>query len=71
MSGRYARNASALIAASNAACCTRCMIRRSMPAKTKRQQRFMGMCANPKTRGKARKKCPPKKVARKYARKPK
>jgi len=37
-----------------------------MPAKTKRQQRFMALCAN--NPRKARKKCPPKKVAREFAR---
>ena len=39
-----------------------------MPAKTKRQQRYMGMCAHktPKPKG-----CPSKKVSRKFARKPK
>ena len=37
-----------------------------MPAKSAKQQRFMGACLNPKTR---KKKCPSKKVARKFARK--
>jgi len=41
-----------------------------MPAKTKKQQRFMGACLNPKTRKKMGKKCPPKKIARKFAKKP-
>lgn len=40
-----------------------------MPAKTKRQQRYMGMCAHQPA--KARGKCPSKKVARKMAKKPK
>ena len=39
-----------------------------MPAKSAKQQRFMGACLNPKTRKKM-KKCPSKKVARKFARK--
>jgi hypothetical protein len=40
-----------------------------MPAKSAKQQRFMGMCyANPE---KVKGKCPPKKVAREFARKPK
>lgn len=39
-----------------------------MPAKTKKMQRFMGLCAhNPE---KAYGKCPPKEVAREFARKP-
>lgn len=37
-----------------------------MPAKTKKQQRFMAMCAN--NPGKARGKCPSKKVAREFSR---
>jgi len=40
-----------------------------MPAKTKKQQRFMGMCTTAKGRKKAKGKCPPKKVAKKFARK--
>ena len=40
-----------------------------MPAKTPKQQRYMGMCLTEKGRKKAKKKCPPKKVARKFARK--
>jgi len=39
-----------------------------MPAKTKRQQRFMGMCLTPKGRKKAKGKCPSLKVAREFAR---
>ena len=35
-----------------------------MPAKTERQARFMRMCAH--SPGKARGKCPPKKVAREF-----
>lgn len=42
----------------------------AMPAKTKRQQRFMAMCLTPKGRKKARGKCPPKKVAREFRRGP-
>jgi hypothetical protein len=37
-----------------------------MPAKTKKQQRFMAMCAH--TPSKAKGKCPPKKVAREFSR---
>lgn len=40
-----------------------------MPAKTPKQQRFMGACANPKTRKKMKRKCPPRKVVREFARK--
>jgi len=40
-----------------------------MPAKSKKQQKFMGMCAN--SPGKAAKQCPSKKVAREFAKKPK
>lgn len=40
-----------------------------MPAKTKRQQQFMAICAHPP--GKARGKCPSKKVAREFSFKPK
>lgn len=39
-----------------------------MPPKTRRQQRFMGMCSTAKGRKKARAKCPPKKVAREFRR---
>jgi len=39
-----------------------------MPAKSQRQQRFMGMCAH--SPGKANKKCPPQKVAEEFAHKP-
>lgn len=42
-----------------------------MPGKTAKQRRFMGMCTTAKGRKKARGKCPPKKVAREFARKPK
>jgi hypothetical protein len=42
-----------------------------MPAKSKKQQKFMGMCLTAKGRKKARGKCPSKKVAKKFARKPK
>jgi hypothetical protein len=41
-----------------------------MPAKTAKQQRFMGMCSTAKGRGKAQGKCPPKTVAKEFARKP-
>lgn len=42
---------------------------KSMPATSKRQQRFMAICAhNP---GKARGKCPSKKVAKEFSHKPK
>lgn len=37
-----------------------------MPAKTKKQQRFMAMCSTDKGRKKAKGKCPSKKVAKKY-----
>lgn len=37
-----------------------------MPAKSKRQQRFMGRCLQSGGEG-----CPPKKVAREFARNPK
>lgn len=39
-----------------------------MPSRTKKQQRFMGLCAN--SPSKAVKPCPPKKVAQEFARKP-
>ena len=39
-----------------------------MPSKTKKQARFMAMCATPKGRKKAKGKCPPKRVAKEYAR---
>jgi len=42
-----------------------------MPAKTARQQRFMGMCSTVKGRKQAQGKCPPKAVAKEFARKPK
>jgi hypothetical protein len=38
-----------------------------MPSKTAKQKRFMAMCASPKGRKKAKGKCPPMKVAKKYA----
>jgi hypothetical protein len=37
-----------------------------MPAKTRKQQRFMAMCSTKKGRAKARGKCPPVKVAKKF-----
>lgn len=40
-----------------------------MPAKTEKQRKFMGMCTTTAGRKKAKKKCPPKKVAREFARK--
>jgi len=40
-----------------------------MPAKSAKQQRFMGMCSTPKGRKKAD--CPPIKVAKEFAKKPK
>jgi hypothetical protein len=39
-----------------------------MPAKTSKQQRFMGMCTTTKGRKKMRGKCPPRKVAREFRR---
>ena len=39
-----------------------------MPAKTAKQQRFMAMCAH--TPSKAKGKCPSKKVAKEFSRKP-
>ena len=42
-----------------------------MPATSKKQQKFMGMCTTAKGRKKAKGKCPPKAVAKKYAKKPK
>ena len=42
-----------------------------MPAKSKAQQRFMGMCSTPEGRAKAKGKCPPLSVAKDFARKPK
>ena len=41
-----------------------------MPARSEKQRKFMGGCLNPKSRRKMGKKCPSKKVARKFARKP-
>lgn len=37
-----------------------------MPAKTEKQRRFMAMCSTKKGRGKAKGKCPPVKVAKKF-----
>ncbi len=42
-----------------------------MPAKSKKQQKFMGMCTTAAGRKKAKGKCPSKKVAKKYSKKPK
>lgn len=42
-----------------------------MPAKSAKQQRFMGMCSTSKGRKAASGKCPSKKVAKEFARKPK
>ena len=42
-----------------------------MPAKTEKQRKFMGMCSSPEGRAKAKGKCPPVKVAKEFARKPK
>ena len=39
-----------------------------MPAKTRKQQKFMGGCHNPESMDK---KCPPKSVAREFAHMPK
>lgn len=41
---------------------------REMPAKSAKQQRFMGKCAHDKN---PPKNCPPKKVAREFSHKPK
>jgi len=41
-----------------------------MPAKSAKQQRFMGMCSTPKGRKKAKGKCPPVKVAKEFAHNP-
>ncbi len=41
-----------------------------MPGKTAKQRKFMGMCTTKKGRRKAKKRCPPVKVAREFARKP-
>ena len=40
-----------------------------MPAKTKKQQQFMGMCSTTGGRKKAKGKCPSRKVAKEFARK--
>ncbi len=40
-----------------------------MPAKSEKQRRFMAMCAH--SPGKARGKCPPRKVAREFSHAPK
>jgi hypothetical protein len=37
-----------------------------MPSKTRKQARFMRMCASDKGRKKATKKCPHKKIAREF-----
>lgn len=37
-----------------------------MPAKTRKQQRFMAMCSTPEGRKKARGACPPVKVAKEF-----
>lgn len=42
-----------------------------MPAKSDKQQKFMGMCSTPEGRKKAKGKCPPKKVAKEFAKKKK
>lgn len=42
-----------------------------MPAKSKAQQKFMGMCTTKKGRAKAKGECPPVKVAKEFAKKPK
>lgn len=39
-----------------------------MPAKTRKQQRYMAMCSTPAGRKKARGKCPPVKVAKEFRR---
>lgn len=41
-----------------------------MPAESKAQQQFMGLCSTPAGRRKARGKCPPVSVAKKYAETP-
>ena len=41
-----------------------------MPAKTRKQQKFMGMCSNMEGRKKAKGKCPSMKVAKEMAKKP-
>lgn len=41
-----------------------------MPAKSKAQQKFMGICLSKGGRKKANKPCPPKSVAKKFARNP-
>jgi hypothetical protein len=42
-----------------------------MPAKTRKQQKFMGMCSTTAGRKKAKGKCPPVKVAKEFAKMPK
>lgn len=42
-----------------------------MPAKSPKQQRFMGMCSTPAGRAKAADACPPASVAKEFAHKPK
>jgi len=41
-----------------------------MPAKSKAQQRFMGLCSSSEGRKKAYGKCPPVSVAKEFARTP-
>lgn len=41
-----------------------------MPGKTAKQRRYMGMCSTTKGRAKAKDKCPPMKVAKEMAAKP-
>lgn len=42
-----------------------------MPAKSAKQQRFMGMCSTMEGRKKAKGDCPPMKVAKEFSKKPK
>lgn len=42
-----------------------------MPARSRLQQRLMGMCSTPEGRAKAKVECPPIEVAKEMARKPK
>lgn len=42
-----------------------------MPAKSKAQQKFMGMCSTAEGRKQAMGKCPPKEVAKEFAKNPK
>ncbi len=41
-----------------------------MPAKSKAQQAFMGLCSSPAGRSKAKGKCPPVSVAKEFAHAP-